>query len=151
QNVTREFFPILGVSPLIGRPFSEAENTDPQSAVVMLSADFWQRRFGGAPDVIGRTIQLNARPQTVVGVMPPNFQLLIKQGSQSGRPADLWRPMVFSADARDFGGRYLEAIARLKPGVTVRQAQAELTGIANVLATETPERNANWSGRVIPL
>ena len=151
QNVTRDFFPILGVSPLVGRPFSEAENSDPESAVVMLSADFWQRRFAGNSDVIGRTIQLNARPQTVVGVMPPAFQLLIKQGSQSGKPADLWRPMVFPADARDFGGRYLESIARLKPGVTVRQAQAELSGIASALATETPERNANWSGRVIPL
>ena len=151
QNVTREFFPILGVPPLIGRPFSDAEKTDPESAVVMLSADFWQRRFGGDPEAIGRTIQLNARPHTVVGVMPPDFHLLIKQGSQSGKPADLWRPYVLPADARDFGGRYLESIARLKPGVTVRQAQAELSSIASALATETPERNANWGARVISL
>ena len=151
QNVTAGFFPILGVSPLIGRPFSDSENTDPQSSVVILSADFWQRRFGGDPNVIGRTIQLNARPQTVVGVMPPDFRLLIKVGSQSGKPADLWRPMVFAADARDFGGRYLESIARLKPGVSVRQAQAELSSIASALATETPQRNANWGARVIPL
>ena len=151
QNVTKEFFPILGVSPLIGRPFSEAEKTDPRSGVVILSADFWQRRFGGDPNLIGRTIQLNARPQTVVGVMPPDFRLLIKQGSQSGKPADLWAPYVLPADARDFGGRYLEAIARLKPGVTVRQAQTELTGIARALAAETPQRNANWGARVIPL
>src|SRR6267378_521320 len=151
QNVTAGFFPILGVSPLIGRPFSDSENTDPQSSVVILSADFWHRRFGGEPNVIGRTIQLNARPQTVVGVMPPDFRLLIKAGSQSGKPADLWRPMVFAADARDFGGRYLESIARLKPGVSVRQAQAELSSIASALATETPQRNANWGARVIPL
>jgi putative ABC transport system permease protein len=151
QNVTKEFFPILGVSPFVGRAFSDGENTGPESAVVILGADFWQRRFGGDPDAIGRTIQLNARPHTVVGVMPPDFRLLIKQGSQSGKPADMWRPYVLPADARDFGGRYLESIARLKPGVTVRQAQAELSSIASALATETPQRNANWGARVISL
>src|SRR2546422_1010796 len=150
-NVTAGFYPTLDVPPLLSRPFSDSENTDPQSSVVILSADFWQRRFGGDPKVIGRTIQLNARPETVVGVMPPDFRLLIKVGSQSGKPADLWRPMVFAADARDFGGRYLESIARLKPGVSVRQAQAELSSIASALATETPQRNANWGARVIPL
>jgi putative ABC transport system permease protein len=151
QNVTAGFFPILGVSPLIGRPFTDAENRDPQSAVVVLSYNFWQRRFGGDPDIIGRPIQLSMRSRTVVGVMPPGFGLLIKQGSQTQRPADLWAPMVFPAGARDFGGRYLQGIARLTPGVTVQQAQAELSGIASALAIETPERNVGWGARVIPL
>jgi putative ABC transport system permease protein len=151
QNVTASFFPILGVSPLLGRPFTDAENTDAQSAVVILSYDFWQRRYGGDPNVIGRTIQLNARPQTVVGVMPPGFRLLIRQGSQSGKPADMWRPYVLPSSARNFGGRFLEAIGRLKPGVTVAQAQSEMTAIASALATETPERNTNWGARVILL
>jgi putative ABC transport system permease protein len=151
SNVTSGFFPILGVAPLVGRTFSEAENNDPQSPVVMLSADFWQRKYGGDPAVVGRTIQLNGRPQTIVGVMPPAFQLLIKRGSQSGKPPEMWTPMVIAADARDFGGRYLEAIARLKPGVTVAQAQAELTTIANALAIETPQRNARWGARVVPM
>jgi putative ABC transport system permease protein len=151
QNVTAGFFPALGVPPLIGRPFTDAENTDPQSLVVILSYSFWQRRFGGDPNIIGRPIPLNMRPRTVVAVMPPDFSLLIKQGSQTQKPAELWAPMVFPADARDFGGRYLEAIARLKPGVTVRQAQTELSGIAAALAIETPERNVNWGARVILL
>src|SRR4051812_46238439 len=114
QNVTEDFFPILGVAPLIGRPFSDAEKRDPQNAVVLVSYDFWQRRFGGDAGIVGRSIQLNSRPQTVVGVLPPAFRLLIKQGSQSQKQADLWTPYVLPADARDFGGRYLEAIARLK-------------------------------------
>jgi putative ABC transport system permease protein len=151
QNVTAGFFPILGVAPLIGRPFTEAENSDPQSAVIVISYQFWQRRFGGDPNIIGRPIQLNTRPRTVVAVMPPDFRLLIKQGSQTQKPADLWAPMVFPADARAFGGRYLQAIARLKPGVTVEQAQAELSGIAGALAIETPERNVGWGARVIAL
>src|SRR5262245_52371903 len=94
QIVTKGFFPVLGVPPLVGRPFSDAENSDPQSSVVILSYDFWQRKFGGDPNVIGRALQLNSRPQTVVGVMPPSFRLLIKQGSQSQKPADIWAPYV---------------------------------------------------------
>src|SRR5262245_61265017 len=61
-NVTRDFFPILGVAPLVGRTFSDAENNDRRSPVVILSAEFWQRRYGGDPAVVGRTMQLNARP-----------------------------------------------------------------------------------------
>ncbi len=148
QNVTAQFFPILGVSPLVGRPFSDAENSDPDAAVVILSYDFWQRRFGGDPGVVGRSIQLNAHPQTVIGVMPPGFGLFIKQGSLAGKPSELWAPWVLPADARDSGGRYLEAIARLKPGVSVEQADAELKTIASALAKETPQRNANWTAQV---
>jgi len=151
QNVTAQFFPILGVSPLVGRTFSDAENTDPRSAVVILGYDYWQRRFGGDTSIIGRTVQLNARPQTVVGVMRPGFRLFIKQGSLSGKPADMWAPYVLPADARNFGGRYLEAIARLKPGVSSRQAEVELKTIAAGLVIETPERNTNWTAQVRPL
>jgi putative ABC transport system permease protein len=148
QIVTAQFFPILGIAPLIGRPFSDAENTDPRSAVVILGYDYWQRRFGGDPSVIGRTIQLNARPQTVVGVMPQGFRLFLKQGSLAGKPSDMWAPYVLPADARNFGGRYLEAIGRLKPGVSRAQAEVELRTIAGALAVETPERNTNWTAQV---
>src|SRR5258708_447316 len=148
QNVTAQFFPILGVSPMLGRTFSDAENADSASAVVILEHDFWRRRFGGDPAIIGRAIQLNARPQTVVGVMPPGFRLFIKQGSLAGKPSDLWAPYVLAADARTFGGRYMEAIASLKPGVSVAQAETQLKTIAAALAIETPERNTNWTAQV---
>jgi putative ABC transport system permease protein len=151
QNVTAQFFPILGVSPLVGRTFTDAENADPRSSVVILGYDFWQRRFGGDPNVVGRPIQLNARPQTVVGVMPAGFRLFIKQGSLTGKPSDLWAPFVLPPGARDSGGRYLEAIARLKPGKSVAQAEAQLKTIAGALATETPQRNANWTAQVLSL
>jgi len=148
QNVTREFFPILGVSPLIGRTFSDAENSDPASAVAILGYDLWQRRFGGDPGIVGRTIQLNSRPQTVVGVMPRGFRLFLKEGSLAGKPSDLWAPWVLPADARNFGGRYMEAIGRLRPGVSRAQAEIELKTIAAALAVETPQRNANWTAQV---
>jgi len=151
QIVTAGFFPILGVPALVGRTFSDEENHDPQSNVVILGYDFWQRRFGGERDIAGRAIQLNGKSVTVVGVMPPGFRLFIKEGSIVGRPPDLWAPYVLPADARDFGGRYAEAIAKLKPGVSLQQAQTQLTAIAQALARETPQRNANWGARVIGL
>src|SRR5262245_5455100 len=151
QNVTADFFPILGVSPLIGRGFTDEENKDRDAAVVILTYEFWQRRFGGDPAIVGQTIQLNARPQTVVGVMPPGFRLFVKQGSLAGKPSDLWAPWVLPANGRTLGGRYHEAIARLKPGVTAAQAQIELKTIAAALEVETPERNKNWTAQVHPL
>jgi putative ABC transport system permease protein len=151
QTVEPAFFPILGVSPLVGRTFTDAENRDPQVAVVILAYDFWQRRFGGDRAIVGQTIQLNGRPQTVVGVMPHGFRLFVKEFSIAGKPADLWRPYVLPADARDFSGRYMQAIAQLKPGVSVERAQTELSAIAAALATEFPARNAGWGARVLPL
>ncbi len=151
QRVEAQFFPILGVSPLVGRTFTDEENRDPQSSVVILGYDFWQRRFAGDPAIVGGTIQLNGRPQTVVGVMPQGFRLFVKEFSLAGKPSDLWAPYVLPAEARDAGGRYMQAIARLKPGVPVARAQTELSAIAAALATEFPARNAGWGARVLPL
>ena len=148
QNVTAQFFPILGVSPLVGRTFSDAENSDPASSVVILGYDIWQRRFGGDPGVVGRVMQLNARPQTIVGVMPRGFRLFIKDGSLAGKPSDMWAPYVLPPNARDFGGRYMEAIGHLRSGVSRAQAEVELKTIAVALAVETPQRNTNWTAQV---
>ena len=104
QNVEPQFFPMLGIAPMLGRGFSDAENTDPQSAVVILGYDFWQRRFGGDAAVVGQSIQLNGRPQTVIGVMPKGFRLFVKEFSLAGKPSDLWAPYVLPAAARDAPG-----------------------------------------------
>src|SRR5436190_15488069 len=151
QNVTADFFPILGVPPLLGRAFTDAENADPESLSIILGYELWQRRFGGDPSVIGRTIRLSARPTVVVGVMPPGFQLFIKSRSLTGKRSDLWAPWVLPANARTAGGRYLEAIARLNSGATIAQAQTQLTTIAAQLAVETPERNTGWGAQVVAL
>jgi len=151
QSVEAQFFPILGVSPLLGRTFTDEENRDPQSAVVILGYDFWQRRFAGDPAIVGQTLQLNGRPRTVVGVMPQGFRLFVKEFSLAGKPSDMWTPYVLPAAARDAGGRYMQAIARLKPGVTVARARTELSAIAAALVTEFPARNSGWGVRVLPL
>src|SRR5438067_2970180 len=78
QNVTGGFFPILGVSPIVGRTFTDAENADRNANVAILTYALWQRRFGGDPSIVGRTIQLNGTPATVVGVMPPDVRLLTR-------------------------------------------------------------------------
>src|SRR5919199_1430063 len=74
QNVTSGFFPILGVAPLMGRTFTDAEHKDPDAPVTIVSYALWQRRFGGDPAIVGRTIQLNGKPTTVIGVMPADVQ-----------------------------------------------------------------------------
>ena len=149
QIVTPDFFPILGVSPLLGRTFTDAETRDPQANVVMLGYDFWRRRFGGDPDIVGRAIQLNGRPTLVAGVMPSGFRLFIKERSAVGKPADLWAPWVLPANARDFVQLQREAqtnatlyTALLTSAQELRLARAGMIASARVVdppaATERP-------------
>ncbi len=135
--VTDNFFEVLGTGAQLGRPFVRG---DEDTTVVVLSSRLWQRRFGSDPGIIGRGITLNGRLLTVAGVMPASFR------SVGGRP-DLWLPERFPRDAR---GRYLQVVARLRPGATVEQARTEMTGIAGRLARTHP-RNTNWGATVVPV
>jgi putative ABC transport system permease protein len=135
--VTDNFFEVLGTGAQLGRPFVRG---DEDKTVVVLSSRLWQRRFGSDPGIIGRGITLNGRLLTVAGVMPASFR------SVGGRP-DLWLPERFPRDAR---GRYLQVVARLRPGATVEQARTEMTGIAGRLARTHP-RNTNWGATVVPV
>src|SRR5262245_29892189 len=147
SKVSGNFFQMLGVRPLLGRAFSddEARRGD---YVVVLSYGFWQRRFGGESNVLGRTLQLNNRSATVIGVMPASFQFPDKN-------AQLWLPL--SSDHR--WTRFQEirladafsALARLKPGVSIEEARAEMNTIAGRLAQQYPATDANLGVRVSPL
>jgi len=146
-RVTADFFRILGVQPELGRWFGAEEDRPGNSAVIVLSYQAWQQRFGGDPAIIGRKIRLNAEPITVIGVMPAAFNFPQLWGRVEG-----WWPMAFSDEARqNRGDNYLQEIARLKPGVTLGQAQAELDTLATRLARDYPENNAQNGLRVIPL
>ena len=92
QFVMPSFFSTLGTAPMLGRAFAADEGPDGNDQVVILSHGLWQRRFGGDPAVVGRTIQVDRRPVTIVGVMPPRFGLFLKTGTLAGKPADLWAP-----------------------------------------------------------
>jgi putative ABC transport system permease protein len=151
QVVTASYFPVLGVSPMLGRVFTPAESADPESSAVILSHALWQRRFGSDPSMVGRAIRLNGSPRTVVGVMPPGFRLFLRAGSLVGKPADLWVPYVLPANARVPRGRYLSTIARLKPGVSIDAARAQMNALAASLTEELPEFDTGWAIKVVPL
>ncbi len=142
--VTEGFFRALGVNPLVGRPFSPQEYQPGSSNVVVLSYGLWQRKFGGDPAIVGRVLRLDERPHTVVGVMPPEFQFPPKQ--------EIWAPQVLTEQDRQLRGpNYYTTIARLQPGATLEQAQAEMRAIGTQLAREYPRTNAGFTVGVVPL
>jgi putative ABC transport system permease protein len=136
--VTHEFFPMLGVSPLLGRSFLPEEDTPGQGEqVVVISQGLWQRRFGGDPSIVGRAILLNDAPHTVVGVVPEFYW----------RPFELFVPLR-PDPSMSRGDHRLSVYGRLKAGVTLQQAQAEMTGIAERLARQYPDSNAESTVRL---
>ena len=151
QGVTSNFFSTLGVSPLVGRDFAPDEGPEGRDSLVVLSYALWQRRFGGDAAIVGRTIQLNSRAFTVIGVMPQEVGLFLKAGSLTGKPADLWMPFAFTAAQRQPRGRYLSAIARLKPEVSLDQARTQMATIAASLTKEWPDFDTGWGVMVVPI
>jgi putative ABC transport system permease protein len=151
QDVTPDFFPTLQISPIIGRTFAADEGPKGRDSVAVLSYGLWQRRFAGDPAIVGQTIQLSGRPITVIGVMPPDMRLFLKRGSLTGKPPEMWRPFEFTQEMRDARGRYMSAIARLKPGATLEEAQAQLSTIASNLQVERPQFNTGWGALVVPM
>lgn len=151
QVVSANFFDLLGVRAALGRTFLPEESTDGHDSVAVLGFGLWKRRFGGDASIIGKTIKLNGHDFTVIGVAPPDFQFLIKQGSLTGKQAELWMPLTFGPDARVRGGRYMTAVARVKPGLTLEQAQAEMDAIARRLEEQYSDFNANWGVNLVPL
>jgi putative ABC transport system permease protein len=154
QAVTPDYFTTLGVVPVAGRLFAAtegAERVTGQDRVTVISHELWQRRFAGAADVVGRTIRLNGAAVSVIGITPPDTRLLLTAGTQIGKPPDLWLPLQFPASARQPRGRFMTAIARLAPGVTLVQAQKQMDTIAAGLTAEWPQFDTGWTVRLVPL
>jgi putative ABC transport system permease protein len=141
DRVTANFLPTLGVRPLLGRGFlPEEEQMGGDDRVVMLSYGYWQRRFAGDPHVVGRQIQLSGQPFTVIGVTPEDF--LIR------RPVDVYAPA--RADTTlPRRAEFLDVFARLAPGVTVAQANADLAAVLRRLAEQYPQTNGTIRSEVI--
>ena len=142
-RVTPEFFRTLGERPVLGRAFTEEEGHTGNTDRVILSHPLWMRRFGGDPGVVGRTVQLNGTPHTIVGVMGEDF--IFPPG------AELWKAFALEgAVAADRDGRWLNAIARLRPTATLAEARAEARAIARRLELQYPDMNAKWGMKVEP-
>jgi predicted permease len=137
QAVTSDFFSVLGTAPLLGRPFTVANEVTGRAMVAVISYGLWQRRFGGSPDVVGRHLPGIRGSFEIVGVMPPSFAF----PAGAVRPTEVWIPNVFNDEDRvrrnSFGYR-LTVIGRLRDGVSIQQAQAEMDRITAALAAETP-------------
>ena len=146
-RVSASIFQVLRVEAALGRTFLPDEDQPGQDNVVILNHSLWQRRFGADPSVIGKTLTLNGRSYTVVGIMPSDFRL--PQRVDGPLVPLALGPKELSDSQR--GLRYLQAIARLKPVVLLEQAQAEMKNIARRLEQEYPETNTGWSVDVIPL
>ena len=141
--ITTELFSLLRVAPLVGRVFAPGEIDPGSNYVVVLGHGFWQRQFGGDPEIIGRSLELNAVAYEIVGVMPGGFDFPER--------TDMWTPLALGDDWRASGGRFHSTIARLKPEVTVQQAQAEMDVIALGLAEERPDFDTGWDVNLVPL
>ena len=140
QSITPNLFPLLGVEPMLGRNFLPEEAAAPGlETSVILTHGLWQRRFGADPAIIGRTVMINDRARTVVGVMPPGFKFPHR--------AELYMP--FRWDEQSRSSRSVAAIALLKDGVTLDQAQTNVETIATGLETRHPDTNRGWSMRVL--
>jgi len=144
-GVTGNYFQALGVSPALGRTFV-LENEKPASDhVTILSFGLWQRRFGGDAEIIGKTIILNGESYAVLGVMPKDFNF--------PRSSELWFPMSFDRyeGMKQRKAHFLRPIGRLKPGVTIAQAQADTDAIARRLEQAYPDTNTGWNLRLVSL
>src|SRR2546421_10414970 len=142
QSASAELLPMLGIQPARGRFFT-AEEDRAGAQVAIISHHLWQSWFGGDENILGRKIQLNARPFAVIGVMPPGF-------SFNSKVVELWVPLRLnpSENYRKTQGRWMMSAGRLKPRVTLRAAQAEMTAIGQRLSAAYPEFDKNWGVNV---
>jgi predicted permease len=148
QTVSSNFFRVLGAAPMLGRDLSW-EDENPGNRAVMLSYAFWQSRFGAEPGIVGKSITMNGHGYTVAGVMPKGFKFPIEN------PAPvLWKSIADEAEGKSpvtqqRGFDTLRVIARLRPGVTVEQAKADLSVVAGNLARQYPDNNKQYSSALV--
>ncbi|MDQ3803637.1 MAG: ABC transporter permease [Acidobacteriota bacterium] len=149
--VTPNLFAVLAAEAARGRTFTPEEGQVGANRVAVLSHGLWERRFGSLPSIVGKNVSLNGEAYTVVGVMPPSFQF----GRELGQAAELWSPLAFTTDQQNpnnLTNEFLQVLARLRPGVSAEQAQAELDTIADNLRRQyMPGADAtNWGLLLTP-
>ncbi len=148
-EVSANLLGVLGVEPILGRGFRSGEDAPGASNVAILGYTLWQRRFAGDPDVVGKTMRANDQVYTIAGVMPAGFRFPVGWLSTD---VEVWIPLALSdAERASRRDTVLEVVGRLRPGVTVAQAQARMAAVAQHLARAYPETNRDWTVNVMPL
>ncbi len=150
EFVSSDFFSVLGVKPIIGRTFAEDEERVGAGPLALISEGLWRRKFGSAPDILGKNITLDARDYTIVGVIPADFHMVIPgfRDSQVYAPIGQWsNPLLLERGA----GLGFHGIGRLKPGVTMEQARADMEGVTGSLADAFPDADKGISAKLTPL
>ena len=142
-RTSTSFFEILRVKAALGRTFLPEEEEPGRDQVVVLSHGIWERRFGADRSLVGKTIDISGKPFTVIGVLPADFNLF-----GSTRPLDLWMPFVLQPEQLRRDDRSIIVFARLKAGVTLNDARAEMSTIARQLEAEYPKTNRGWGANV---
>jgi putative ABC transport system permease protein len=154
SKVSWNLFDVLGIRPMLGRPFSEQEDR-PGVDVAVLSYDLWEKRLGADRSIVGRTIALDRRPYTVVGVMPPGFSFPLRGPGFNARPAAVWVPMAFTAQQLQARGneRIHGVVGRLKTGTSIEEARAELEILGGRINERysLAARNRNFSIGVVAM
>jgi predicted permease len=148
--ISSDFFSVIGVTPVLGRVFAPGEDKIGAAPIALISAGFWNRKFGGSPDVLGKTLNLDGRAYTIVGVIPAGFDLLL----QSVRTPEVYVPIGQWSNpllTQRSAGLGFHGIGRLKPGVTIEQATADMDGVTNSLAQAFPDADKGIGASLIPL
>ncbi|MBZ5536278.1 MAG: ABC transporter permease [Acidobacteriia bacterium] len=143
-SVSAPYFSILGVPAYLGRTFMAEDEAPGHDRNAIISYGLWRERFGGDPNILGKTVTVNAVPRLIIGVMPPGFTV-------PNARAQVWTPLSITRSAEWRRGRYLTVLARLKPGVSLPQAQQDIEAAAGIAAALRPDFNRNWSAEVAPL
>ncbi|MGH9731698.1 MAG: ADOP family duplicated permease [Candidatus Acidiferrales bacterium] len=153
EQTSPNFFSVLGVNPMLGRAFTDDADQPGKNDVAVLSYGMWTSKFGGDTDIIGKKIELNGKATTVIGVAGPDFDWYIKDFSFTHRRPQLWMPLALppAAHDRSKSGRYLRVVARLKQGVTLPQAQSQMSVVAAGLAAQHPDYDKGWDVNIVSL
>jgi predicted permease len=150
EFISSDFFPVLGVKPAIGRTFAHEEEQIGAGPVALISEGLWRRKFSSATDILGKSVTLDARDYTIVGVIPANFHLQIPgfRDTDVYAPVGQWsNPLLLKRGA----GLGFHGIGRLKPGVTIEQARADMQGVTRALADQFPDSDKGITAKITPL
>ena len=145
-QVSADFFPVLGEKPILGRLFTSDDDRPGASPVIVLGEGFWKRKFGGASDVLGKTLMLKGTGYTVIGIVRDNFKIFVD--GQVYVPIGQWNDPSFRDRTISMG---MDVVARMRPGVTVAQAQADMDSVAQQQAIDFPKSNGGMGITTIPL